>query len=1161
MSLSAEQVAALTHDIVWMEEHEVRGEKVLVPVLYLAQAQGRLAPNGALIQGRDVTLISGGSLNNQGTLKASQNLSASAVNLTNSGSMQAGERLSMLATESIRNTQGGIIAGRDVSVKALSGDIINERSVTTFESGASNYTYRKDYVDGAARIEALNDLDLGAGRDVQSIGSGLSAGRDLRIDTRRDLLIVSAEQHDLSTQKNRKGNSRREQITQHGSDVSAGRDLTFSSDRDLAVVASRVKAGEDLAVKSDGNVLIGSAANESHYESHRKSRGKKENIEQSRVTQQGAELIAGGNLSVKAGEDLGVVASQIKAGDEAYLYAGGDLELLAAQNSEYSLYDKKKKGSFGAKKTRRDEVTDVRNVGSQITSGSDLTLASEGDQLYQRARLESGGNLTLDSGGEIAFEAVKDLHQESHEKSKSDLAWNSMKGKGSTDETLLQSQLIAQGEIVIKAVEGLKIDIKQIDQKTVSETVDAMVAADPQLAWLKQVEQRGDVDWRRVKEIHDSFKYSHSGLGAGAQLVIAIVVAYFAGPMLSQGIGSLGGASAAAGSGTAMAASGTATASAVAAGATAGSTVAAGWANVALTAAATGATSNAAISTINNQGNLGAVLKDVTSSDNLKGYATSAITAGFTSGMLDSAFGVKGDNINKVTKGFDLSKASDLAKFGSYLGAQGAVQAIAQTAIQGGSLGGNLQTALTSQMQHLLQAGVFKGVGDFAKDASWADGSPAKIALHAVMGGLLSEATGGDFKTGALAGGANELLIEQLAGVIKGDKGLELMVSQLIGVAAATATGGDPAKAAELAKNATAYNRQLHDDQIKLIQTLSDDPEKQGQLKAALCVMQNCDINGLGGYDANGQAIYEAGIQLRASNPELFAQLKNEINSAGLLSGKFVYNPGGIDFAKDSLGREWNDKTRALGKAWDTAKQKPDDLGDVAKGVAKGLASSVKGGPQYPIDNADEAQGAILANAALVVAPVVKGAGVGSLNAMGRAWERGKVLNAGEIAMSSGGNISAQQVTRVGTPAGLNTKEINALSKLDSLSSGAAGVVRETVSNSYFERNGFKALDGKCGTNCFDGVYIKGNQVIVNEVKPLQANGSIKLSSGNEGTGLKTQMSDEWIKSRIDQLLNSGDPEKVKAGNLILKASRSGNLTTVVSGVNSNGMVIVKVKP
>ena len=50
-------------------------------------------------------------------------------------------------------------------------------------------------------------------------------------------------------------------------------------------------------------------------------------------------------------------------------------------------------------------------------------------------------------------------------------------------------------------------------------------------------------------------------------------------------------------------------------------------------------------------------------------------------------------------------------------------------------------------------------------------------------------------------------------------------------------------------------------------------------------------------------------------------------------------------------------------------------------------------------------------------------------------------------------------------------------------------------------------------------------------------------------------------KSRVDQLLKSGDPAKVQTGNLILQSSRSGNLTTVVSGVNRNGMVIVKVKP
>ncbi len=918
IALTAEQVAALTHDIVWMQEQVVNGQKVLVPVLYLAQANDRLAPGGALIQGQDVALISGGNLNNSGTLRASKNLSATANNISNSGLTQAGERLSLLATDSIRNAQGGIIAGKNVTAIALTGDIRNERTITQEARSGRNFSQLTSVVDKAAGIEASNDLTLSAGRDIQNIGGSLKAGGDASLSAGQDLIIASAEAENGQMRKDKRHFWSSTSTTQYGSDVQVGGDLAAEAGRDLEVIASKVKAGGDVDLLAERDVMIGAAANESSSE-YRYDRGSKKKINQenSTVRQQMAEIEAGGDLLVGAGGDmtllasrlksagdvqlvaeedlsllpeanqdyrfyemsekkkgsfgsskskkvkeenssvrqqgveieaggdlllsteanLTLAASKLKAGGEAYLYAGEQINLLAAQNSDYSLYDMKKKGGWGSKKSQRDEITTVRNVGSNITTGGDLTLVSEGNQLYQRARLESGGDLTLDSGGSITFEGVKDLDQESHEKSKNSWAWTSTKGKGNTDETLQQSQLIAQGDIVIQAVEGLKIDVKQVNQQSVSQTIDAMVQADPQLAWLKEMEQRGDVDWRQVKEVHDSFKYSHSGLGGPAMIIIAIIVTY-----LTAGAAS-GLVAGAAGAGGASTAAGAAWATTVT---TAAGTTAAGWANVAATAVLTSAASNAAISTINNRGNLGAVVKDVTSSDNLKGYATSALTAGVTSGVLDSAFGVTGDNVNKVTKGFDLSKAGDLAKFGTYLGAQGAVQAVAQTAVQGGSLGDNLKNSLTGQVQHLLQAGVFNFAGDFAdgkwvEGVKWADGSPEKIALHAVVGGLLSEATGGDFKTGALAAGANELLIERLSGVIKGDKGLELVVSQLIGVAAATASGGDPAKAAELAKNATAYNRQLHaDEKLRIKELAQGDSQKEARLTAAACALVKC---------------------------------------------------------------------------------------------------------------------------------------------------------------------------------------------------------------------------------------------------------------------------------------------------------------------------------
>ncbi|MDH4563185.1 filamentous hemagglutinin N-terminal domain-containing protein [Pseudomonas sp. BN411] len=778
VSLSAAQVAALTHDIVWMEVHVVNGEKVLVPVLYLAQADGRLAPSGALIQGKDVAMISGGELSNQGTLRASNNLSATGGNIANSGLIEAGNRLDLLATDSIRNAQGGIIAGRDVSAIALTGDIINERSQGSLRNVGP--TTRQDSVmDNAARIEAGNNLSLSAGRDLVNIGSVLSAGGNASLSAGRDLLIASATEVDTAEGRAKKSRWTEIDITQHASELQVDGDLEIEAGRDLAVIASRLGAGGDIDLAAGRDLDIGSAANESHYEYHYKGGGKKLDIQKDQVRQQGSEITAGGDLSVISGNDLSITASRLEAGDEAYLYAGNDLSLLAAEDSDYSLYDMKKKGSFGSKKTQRDEVTDVRNVGSSIIAGGDLTLVSEGGQRYQKATLDSGADLTLDSGGEIAFEAVKDLHQESHEKSKGDLAWVSAKGKGTTDETVRQSELVAQGEIAIKAVDGLKLDLKHIDQKTVSQTIDAMVQADSSLAWIKEMEQRGDVDWQRVKEIHDSFKYSHSGLGAGAQLAIAILVTYLTWGAASAAVGTSAGATA--GSGTAMAAAGT---NAL------GVSVAAGWGNVAATSVITSVATTGATSAINNKGDPGAALKDTLSHDSLKNY----VVAGVSGGVADGGIGL-----------------------------EIAVNSAMKTVLQGGKFKDNLTQAAIDLAANALTAAIYVKVGD----GLLGTGLPTKVAVHALVGGLIGEAAGGDFRTAALAAGANEALIDTFGKDLFPGEAHErvlAMTSQLIGITVAAAAGGDEKaqeKAGWVAQQATVNNYLKHEEVGELAKELT----------------------------------------------------------------------------------------------------------------------------------------------------------------------------------------------------------------------------------------------------------------------------------------------------------------------------------------------------
>ena len=536
-------------------------------------------------------------------------------NLVNSGLVEAGNRQDLLAGDYLVNRAGGIIAGRDVTLTTTQGDVINDRTLTTHQSSSAAYVreQRRDFLDSAARIEAGNSLSIDAERDFDSNGSVLHSGGDTRIKAGRNVSLNAVEQ----VVSNDRGIGNLDQSkTQHGATLESGGDLSIEAGGNVTAIASQIDAKGDVSMTAKDNLTLASAANEQHWASKTGTT----KSEEDRVHQQATTVTAGGDVTLKSGQDMTLISSKVKAGDEAYLVAGGELNLLAEQDSEHSLYDMKKKGGWGNLQTQRDEVTRTTHIGSEISAGGNLTLKSDGDQKYQVAKLESGKDLTLESGGAITFEAVKDLHQESHEKTNNNSFWVSSKGKGNTDETLRQTQMVAAGNIVIKAVDGLKIDVRQVNQQTVSQSIDAMVKADPQLAWLKEAEKRGDVDWRVVKEIHDSYKYSNSGLGPASQIIIAIVMAAVVGPM-------------------AMGAMGTATGGAVVAG-----TMSSGTAGMLVSGAgaiATGAATNATVSFINNGGNLGAVFKDVTSSDAMKGYVISGVTAGLTTGYFDKWVGGK----------------------------------------------------------------------------------------------------------------------------------------------------------------------------------------------------------------------------------------------------------------------------------------------------------------------------------------------------------------------------------------------------------------------------------------------------------------------------------------------------------------------------------------
>ncbi|WP_369683649.1 DUF637 domain-containing protein [Pseudomonas gingeri] len=536
---------------------------------------------------------------------------------------------------------------------------------------------------------------------------------------------------------------------------------------------------------------------------------------------------AGGDVRLNAGSDLTLVSSKVDATNEAYLVAGGKLGLLAAQDSDYTLYDMKKNGAWGSKKTQHDEVTQVTNVGSAIKAGGDIGLISSGDQHYQAAKLESGNDLTLQSGGSITLEGVKDLHKEDHAKSNTSLAWNTMKGKGSTDETLKQTEMTAKGQVVIKAVDGLHIDVKQVNEQTVSQAIDAMVQADPQLAWLKDAEKRGDVDWRQIKELHDSYKYSSSSLGSGAMLAIIIIVSVLTAGAASGLVASAGEA-AGFGAGSTMAAATTATAEAAA--------TSAGLGNIIGSAVLTSMAGTGAVSVINEKGNLGAALGDTFSSSSLKNAAIGGLTAGALSYADSTWFKAADGSTNGGSQVIGTGPvqnpgySSDMLSWSNATdtlvrsGAHAVISSGISTAINGGSFGSNLGSALVNEGIDLAAAAGNRGVGDLAHDMGVDPGTATTMLLHATLGGLISVAKGQDFTSGAIAGGVAEGLTpivngllaqyasDQFAASDLSEEGSQkkIATAQIIGLLSASLAGGDASTGSMIGGAGEKYNAEGH---------------------------------------------------------------------------------------------------------------------------------------------------------------------------------------------------------------------------------------------------------------------------------------------------------------------------------------------------------------
>nr|WVL54479.1 hemagglutinin repeat-containing protein [Xanthomonas nasturtii] len=434
VGLTAAQAAALTQDIVWMVEQDYQGQKVLVPVVYLASNSLQLRGNGALIAGGNVELNASNSMSNQGVI-AGADVSITAGNLLNQGRISGTGSVALEARNDLLNQ--GQIQGRDVALVA-GNNLVSEASKAingvgilsgitasnTLQMMAGNdmtLTGTRVQADGSAALIAGNNLSLTPsalrndngllrGGDAMSVTTGkdlvMSAGNDLQlhgVTIKADGSAALQAGNNLSLTPTTGLDGKVATRT----NISTGDSLQLTAGNDLTIRQAEVKAGGDLIAAAGNNLNVESVLNETETNSY-KSRNGKTRVTTTTTTQtiDQQALTAGGNLILSAGNDVSLVAAKLDAGKGLGISAGNDINAstLTTVDTSNTLETRKR---FKQTTSTSDETVH----GTEFSAGGNLAMQAGNDiTLTAASAATKEGGITLAAGNDVNLLAASEQH-------------------------------------------------------------------------------------------------------------------------------------------------------------------------------------------------------------------------------------------------------------------------------------------------------------------------------------------------------------------------------------------------------------------------------------------------------------------------------------------------------------------------------------------------------------------------------------------------------------------------------------------------------------------------------------------------------------------------------------------------------------------------------
>ena len=405
ISLTKEQMAALTSDIVWLETTTVtvngKTYDVLYPHVYLkAGSEKKMAADGSLISANQLVMEAKNQLANSGVLMGNSIL-MQGKDIVNRG-MIYGDTVQLKASHDIKES-GIIHAENQVSLNAdhnitMQDTVLHEKNQDVLHTTAGIAVKGKD---GVLFMEAGKDIHL-TGATLEALGDNgsliLKAGNNIHLDT--DTL---EDKKDMT--ENSDNYIRTYRKTETTNTLAAGKTITLAAGENLSARNTTVLSENgQITAAAKGDVNLENGYNESRddYGLKYKERGLlssktttiKSRDESKTVT---ASTLSGDAVQITAGGNTNVTGSNVVGTHDVAISSGKDTSISSAEEYE-----------------RHDYAKQVKKSGLLSGGGLGFTLGTEkrkdqyrdADVLQKASTVGSvSGNVSIESGNKVEIGA------------------------------------------------------------------------------------------------------------------------------------------------------------------------------------------------------------------------------------------------------------------------------------------------------------------------------------------------------------------------------------------------------------------------------------------------------------------------------------------------------------------------------------------------------------------------------------------------------------------------------------------------------------------------------------------------------------------------------------------------------------------------------------